>query len=180
MSVSIAVKAMTKDEINAAAKARWHRMGMVRSEPAVEINPPMPVVQEARKPIPVTPPKPKPADASYPEMYFISLPTRRSSLNEIVRLVCQEYNISEIELMAFRRHKLPCAARQVAMYLAKRATHQSFPQIARFFNRDHTTVLHAVNITEIRMHRDHEFQRRVNALRSRLAYLPTTHTYWGC
>lgn len=180
MSASISIQPMTKDEMIAAAKQRWQRMGMVRAAPVVKINPPMPIVQEIRKPIQVKPPKPKPENATYPEMYFYTMPSRRSSMAEILRLVCEEYELSEIELMAHRRHKKTCLARQVAMYLAKKSCHHSYPQIGRFFERDHTTVLHAVNITEVRIERDHEFQRRVYSLRSRLAYVPLTHIYWGC
>jgi hypothetical protein len=170
---------MTKDEMIAAAKARWQRMGMVRASPVVRINPPMPVVKEISKAIQVKPPRPMPANRTSPEMYYYTLPTRRSSMAEILRLVCEEFGLTEAEIMAHRRHKKPCTARQIAMYLAKKTCHHSYPHIGKFFGRDHTTVLHAINITEVRIERDHAFQRHVYALRSRLAHAPLTHLYWG-
>jgi chromosomal replication initiator protein len=59
--------------------------------------------------------------------------------------------------------------RQVAMYLAKQLTSRSLPEIGkRFGNRDHTTVLHAVNkITEL-MQEDPTFAEDVSLLRKML------------
>jgi ABC-type dipeptide/oligopeptide/nickel transport system ATPase component len=179
MSASILIQPMTKEEMIAAAKQRWQRMGMVRSAPMVKINPPMPIVQEIRKPILVKPSRPIHTNRTSPEMYYYTLPTRRSSMAEILRMVCEDYDLTEAEIMAHRRHKKPCTARQIAMYLAKKTCHHSYPAIGRFFGRDHTTVLHAINITEKRIDNDHTFQRHVYALRSRLAHSPLTHLYWG-
>lgn len=179
MSVSIAVKAMTREEMVAAAKARWNRMGMVRPEPVVVIKPPMPAIEQVRKPIPVKPPKVRATNETTPDMYFVHIPVQRSTMEEIVRIVCEDFEIEKNEMMAYRRHKKQCTARQVAMYLAKKATHQSYPAIAKYFNRDHTTVLHAVDMTEIRILTDIDFYNRVSAMRARLAYVSTTHLYWG-
>jgi chromosomal replication initiator protein len=55
------------------------------------------------------------------------------------------------------------------MYLAKHLTQRSLPEIGRRFgNRDHTTVLHAVNkITEL-MAEDPSFAEDVTLLRKML------------
>lgn len=47
--------------------------------------------------------------------------------------------------------------RQVAMCLAMRLTNHSYPRVGQFFGRrDHTTVLHAMRVTEQRRRTDPE------------------------
>ena len=47
-----------------------------------------------------------------------------------------------------RRHKALAHARQVAMYLCRKLTKGSFPEIAARFNKDHSTVISAVRKVE--------------------------------
>jgi choline dehydrogenase-like flavoprotein len=59
--------------------------------------------------------------------------------------------------------------RQVAMYLAKKLTGMSFPQIGRVFGgKHHTTVMHSVNVVEQRMAREPEFHKAVHSLHQTL------------
>jgi chromosomal replication initiator protein len=59
--------------------------------------------------------------------------------------------------------------RQVAMYLAKHLTQRSLPEIGRKFgNRDHTTVIHAVERVTKLMAEDPAFAEDVELLRKRL------------
>ena len=52
-------------------------------------------------------------------------------------------NVVSKKIQAFAR------PRQIAMYLAKKLTTRSLPEIGRkFANRDHTTVIHAVKTIE--------------------------------
>lgn len=45
------------------------------------------------------------------------------------------------------REKKVARPRQVAMYLSRKLTTRSYPQIGRAFDRDHTTILHGVRQT---------------------------------
>ena len=70
----------------------------------------------------------------------------------------------------------PCRARrvarprQVAMYLARRMTRRSFPEIGRQFGgRDHTTVMHACHAVEALIEADLVFHAQVELLRLRIA-----------
>ena len=55
--------------------------------------------------------------------------------------------------------------RQIAMYLAKRLTTRSLPEIGRKFgNRDHSTVIHAVKRIEELRGKDVEIDGAVRAL----------------
>jgi hypothetical protein len=59
--------------------------------------------------------------------------------------------------------------RQVAMYLTKKLTRYSYPQIGqRFGGRDHSTVFHAVKVVRRRLESDADLRARVNSLIERL------------
>lgn len=94
---------------------------------------------------------------------------KRLSIDDIQRKVAEHYNIRLTEMASARRARAVARPRQVAMYLAKQLTSRSLPEIGRRFgNRDHTTVLHAVNrITEL-MAEDPSFAEDVTLLRKML------------
>ena len=66
----------------------------------------------------------------------------------IISQVCKFYNVDEIVLRGSLRNKGTSEARQVAMYLVRKLTNLSLPDIGHEFSRDHTTVLHAINKIE--------------------------------
>ncbi len=78
---------------------------------------------------------------------------RRVNIDEIQRRVADYFNIRLSDLLSARRARLVARPRQVAMYLAKKLTAKSLPDIGRQFGgRDHTTVMHAVKrIDELRL-----------------------------
>ena len=56
------------------------------------------------------------------------------------------------DILSERRNRSIVLPRQVGMYLAKRLTARSLPEIGRRFGgRDHTTVLHAIRKIEREM-----------------------------
>ena len=67
------------------------------------------------------------------------------SIDTIKRLCVAAYGVSLIDLGSARRDRHTVDARHVAMWLARKLTAMSLPQIGRHIGkRDHTTVLHAV------------------------------------
>jgi hypothetical protein len=67
------------------------------------------------------------------------------SLRQIIAIVCKVYRIRVECLTGARRTADVIRPRQEAMWLCKKYTLHSLPEIGRFFGgRDHTTVLHAV------------------------------------
>ena len=74
---------------------------------------------------------------------------RRITVDEIQKTVAEHFNLKQADLLSERRTRAIARPRQVAMYLAKRLTTRSLPEIGRKFGgRDHTTVLHAVRRIE--------------------------------
>ena len=59
------------------------------------------------------------------------------------------FEITKTDIESARRSRSVAYPRQIAMYLCRKHTTRSLPQIGRFFgNRDHTTVLYAVRKLE--------------------------------
>jgi len=93
--------------------------------------------------------------------------TIRPKIDDIQRIVAKFYEISRVELIAERRMAYLVRARQVGMYLCKKLTVRSLPEIGRRFgNRDHTTVLHAVRKIEAMVERDKNVSADVESLRT--------------
>jgi len=76
----------------------------------------------------------------------------RLTVDKIQRAVAEEFKITLDDMASKRRARAVARPRQVAMYLCKKLTKRSLPDIGRRFGgRDHTTVMHAVKrITQLR------------------------------
>lgn len=74
---------------------------------------------------------------------------KRVTIDEIQRAVSTYFELKPIDLVSARRARVVARPRQIAMYLAKRLTTRSLPEIGRKFGgRDHSTVIHAVRRIE--------------------------------
>ena len=70
-------------------------------------------------------------------------------MEDIIRTVTEHYNLTTSDILSPRRAREVARPRQMAMYLAKKLTQKSLPEIGRHFGgRDHTTVIHAVRKIE--------------------------------
>ncbi len=66
------------------------------------------------------------------------------NIETIQRTVCEFYNMAVSDLKSRRRTKNIIKPRQIAMYIARKLTNSSLPEIGNAFGgKDHTTVLHA-------------------------------------
>lgn len=96
------------------------------------------------------------------------LGTKRSfiSIEEVIRAVAKYSGLKPTDLKSPKRAKPFTHARQIAMYLCRELTNESFPEIgSRFGGRDHATVIHAVNKIASRLETDSDLQRDVQTLR---------------
>ncbi len=94
---------------------------------------------------------------------------RRVTIDEIQRKVAEHFNIRLTDMSSARRARAVARPRQIAMYLAKQLTSRSLPEIGRKFgNRDHTTVMHAVNRISELMEQDPGLAESVELLRHML------------
>jgi chromosomal replication initiator protein len=93
-----------------------------------------------------------------------------TSVADIVEGTATEFGIEKEALVARDRRPTVALARQVAMYVARELTSCSLPEIGRQIgNRNHTTVLHAVNRVQTVIQTDPDVEARVHKLLERLA-----------
>ena len=67
----------------------------------------------------------------------------------IISQVCKFYSIDEVLLRGTQKNKGTAEARQIAMYLIRKLTNLSLPDIGKEFARDHSTVLYAIRKVEV-------------------------------
>lgn len=67
----------------------------------------------------------------------------------IISQVCKFYSIDEVLLRGTQKNKVTAEARQIAMYLIRKLTNLSLPDIGKEFARDHSTVLYAIRKVEV-------------------------------
>jgi len=90
---------------------------------------------------------------------------RRVSIENIQRVVCQEFGLSLPQLKAKDNSRSVAYPRQIAMYLAKELTMASLPQIGREFGgKHHTTVLHSIHKIDQLRKADRDLNRLINKL----------------
>lgn len=91
--------------------------------------------------------------------------TVRVRIDDILRIVGRHYNVARADLLSPRRARSIVRPRQIGMYLAKKLTSRSLPEIGRRFGgRDHSTVLHAVRKVEKLLSEDERLTREINLL----------------
>ena len=134
-------------EIRAERKARLIRLGVK--------------TYQAEYSYPLVAPKPEPLpetlrfDAGWDSMWHYDLvstrakPPKEISVKHIQQVVAEHFRVDVKDILAHRRTSDIVLPRHVAMYLTKKLTHRSLPEIGRLFGRrDHTTVLHAIKKIE--------------------------------
>ena len=91
------------------------------------------------------------------------------TVDKIQNVVSNYFNISLSEMLSQRRSRPLARPRQLAMYLAKKLTTRSLPEIGRrFANRDHTTVIHAVKTITRLSEQDDEMKKNISQIKSLL------------
>lgn len=86
--------------------------------------------------------------------YYSNFKTKRmnnqqSQMAAICKIVSDKMGVSVLDMKLKTRKREPVAARQMAQYLIRK----TYPSIAlttigEFFNRDHSTVLHSIDVVE--------------------------------
>jgi chromosomal replication initiator protein len=87
---------------------------------------------------------------------------------EIQQTVADYYRLTLKDLRSTRRDRAIARARQMAMYLTKLMTPMALPDISKFFERDHTTVMHAVKTIENLLTRDKQLAQDKEVLMNQL------------
>lgn len=92
-----------------------------------------------------------------------------TSAKRVSEVVAEFYNITMDDLVKQSRKKEFVKPRQIAMYIIRKELDTSFPSIGDFFgNRDHTTVMHAVEKIEGLIKEKEAFKQEVDLIMDKL------------
>ena len=85
------------------------------------------------------------------------------TIERITKMVANHYDLALEEIKSKNNSRNIALPRQVAMYLCKRLTKHSLPQIGRAFGgKHHTTVMHSVEKIEQLIKKDREFHKIIS------------------
>lgn len=100
------------------------------------------------------------------------LPTHRPvDMDQIQRETARFFKVAVDDLRQDRRTKQLAHARQVAMYLCRKLTKSSYPEIGHKFGKDHSTVISAVRKIEKLRDSEPAVRRELDELESKLGVI---------
>ena len=95
--------------------------------------------------------------------------TREITVEVIQQIVADNFGINRKDLLGKRRTKNIAHPRQVAMYLCRRFTSSSYPEIGALFGgRDHSTVIHAFRVIEKLCTEDSEAKSKIQLIEKKI------------
>jgi chromosomal replication initiator protein len=92
------------------------------------------------------------------------------SIESIQKAVAEHFDIRLSDLVGPKRPQNIAWPRQVAMFLARTMTNQSFPVIGDAFSRNHATIVHACQLVERRQTEDLKLRQTLSLLRQRVGH----------
>ena len=74
---------------------------------------------------------------------------KKLTVDEVQNCVCKKYAVSMQQILSPERTQSIVTPRQLAMYISRKFTTRSLPEIAKKFEKSHATIIHGVkNITK--------------------------------
>ena len=95
---------------------------------------------------------------------FLPSVSPAATIDSIIKMVSNYYNLPVADLKSRNSSRQIAFPRQIAMYLCKKLTHCSLPEIGRRFGgKHHSTVIHAVQKIEKKRAAERDFGRLVDS-----------------
>ena len=95
--------------------------------------------------------------------------SKNLTIEKIIKIVCDYFNLMPDHLMGPRRSKELVGPRQITMYLLRHEMNMSFPKIGKELNKkDHTTIMYGVEKIEKEITKNVELQKELSAIKEKL------------
>ena len=95
---------------------------------------------------------------------------RKLSIEEIQTAVAKKYNVSMAQILSAERTQSIVTPRQLAMYIARKFTTKSLPEIAKLFDKTHATIIHGVRNIEKRLDVENDLKVILEEILSEFGY----------
>jgi chromosomal replication initiator protein len=91
------------------------------------------------------------------------------TIDTILYVVAKELNIKPSDIKSKKRSKVIVEARRIAIYLSRKLTSSTMPQIALFFGmKDHTTISHAMKKINSLINENENFRAKIKELEHKI------------
>ncbi|HSS77133.1 MAG TPA: chromosomal replication initiator protein DnaA [Thermoanaerobaculia bacterium] len=95
---------------------------------------------------------------------------KKPAAAEIIKFVARHYDLKVSEIKSKSNSRQIVIPRQVAMFLCKRLTDLSYPEIGKLFNdKHHSTVMYSVETVDKKREADPDFDRTLKSLEAHFA-----------
>lgn len=96
--------------------------------------------------------------------------TLRAKPSEIIKIIANHFHIKLVDIKGPKRAKHITTARHLAMFLLKQELHLTYVEIGRYFsNRDHSTVMHAVDKVQENVTNEEDWRLNLQAIKTSLS-----------
>ncbi len=83
---------------------------------------------------------------------------------EIMKVICEVFHVGMDEIMGRLRQQRIVTARQIAMAMLHRHTMMNKSDIAKMFDRDHTSVLHSLRTVKNLSYVDEDYKQQISTI----------------
>lgn len=80
------------------------------------------------------------------------------TVKKIVEYMAKEFGVSEADILSDKRQANIALARQITIYVIKEVTDLKLQQLGDYFNKNHTTVLYAINHAKEKMNKNPQYK----------------------
>ena len=95
---------------------------------------------------------------------------RKLNIEEIQVAVAKRFSVSMEQLLSPERTQSVVTPRQLAMYIARKFTTKSLPEIAKMFEKTHATIIHGVRNIEKRLDVESELKATLAEILAEFGY----------
>lgn len=102
-------------------------------------------------------------------MRAVKIDNQALTIDDIIRVICTHYDVTEQQIKGRTRKREIVLPRQVIMYLADKHIRMPASRIGRCIgNRDHSTVIHSINLMTEKVKKDKDFSNEILAIEQEL------------
>ena len=95
---------------------------------------------------------------------------KKLNIEEIQNAVAKKYSVTIEQMLSPERTQSIVTPRQLAMYIARKFTTKSLPEIAKLFEKTHATIIHGVRNIEKRLDVEPELKASLSEILSDFGY----------
>ncbi len=93
---------------------------------------------------------------------------KKLTIEEVKNCVCRKYGVTINQILSPERTQSIVTPRQLAMYISRKFTTRSLPEIAKQFEKSHATIIHGVKNISNRLDVDPELKASLDEILSEL------------